>query len=198
MLTKNDLIITEFLLNNLNEKFSIRGISRNIKIDYKLVHNSITRLTNKNVIDKKRYGNTDLCSLNLSSIEYLVQVETYKSNNFLIKNPNIRLIINDIKAALKNPYYTLLIFGSYAKGNQRETSDIDIMLIIPNQNNKNEIKTAVNTATRIRPVNIHSLILTSQEFIEMIDSKQELNVAKEALNNHVVFHGAEAFYRLLR
>ena len=36
-----------------------------------------------------------------------------------------------------------------------------------------------------------------EDFKEMLTAKEELNVAKEVLNNHIILYGAESYYKLL-
>ena len=198
MLTKNDIKIAEFFIKNSQGKFSIRGISRQVKIDYKLVHNSVKRLVEKKIINKKKYGKTDLCEINLKdAVDYLIQVETIKAKRFLEKNTGIKIIIKEIKEKIKIPYYTLILFGSYAKGKPHKESDLDLLVIVPSKEFIKEIEIAVNAVAGIKPVKIHSLIITPEDFKEMLTAKEELNVAKEVLNNHILLYGAESYYQLL-
>lgn len=198
MLTKNDIKITEFLVRNPQEKFSIREISRQVKIDYKLVHNSIERLVKNKIINKKKYGKTELCALNLKdAADYLIQVENIRAKRFLERNTGINIIIKDIKEKIKTPYYTLILFGSYAKEKQHKKSDLDLLIIVPSKEFIKEMETAINSVRAIKPIKIHSLVITSEDFKEMLASKERLNIAKEALNNHIIFYGAEAYYKLL-
>jgi predicted nucleotidyltransferase len=199
MLTQNDIKITEFLVRNPNGKFSIREISRQTKIDYKLVHNSVGRLVKKKIIDKKRYGRTQLCEINLrEAISDLIQVESIKAKRFLEKNVGIKLITKNIKENIKNPYCTLLLFGSYAKDQQHYRSDLDLIIIVPGKMFIKEAETALSIVSRIKPIKIHSLVFTADEFKKMLTAKEELNAAKETLSNHILFYGAEAYYQLLK
>lgn len=197
MLTKTDTKIIEFLIKNQQERFSIRELSRQIKTDYKLVYSSIKRLTEKKVINKEKHGKMELCTLNTKdSTDYLTQVENIKAKRFLEKNTGIRLIIKEIKEKIR-PYSTLMIFGSYAKEQPHKMSDLDLLIIGPDKKFINETEAIVNTVAMIKPIKIHSLIITAENFKEMLVSKEKLNIAKEVLSNHIIFHGAEAYYKLL-
>jgi len=198
MLTKNDAKITEFLIKNPEGKFSIREISRQIKIDYKLAYNSIKRLIEKKIINKEKYGKTELCVINLkSAIDYLIEVENIKARNFLEENIEIKLIIKEIKEKIKIFYYTLLIFGSYAKRKNHKKSDLDLLIIVPEKKFIEEVEIAVNMVSRIKPMKIHSIVVTAGDFKKMLMSKERLNVAKEVLENHLIFYGVEVYYKLL-
>ncbi len=198
MLSKNDIKLTGFLLEHPMKKFSIREISRQVKIDYKLTHSSIGRLFEKGIIDKEKYGKTELCKIGLKdAVEYLVQVENIKARNFLERNIGIKLIIEEIKDKIKIPYYSLILFGSYTKGQAHKRSDLDMLLIVPGKEFIKKAEIAIHSVISIKPVKVHSLVMIPEDFKEMLASKEELNVAKEALKNHLIFHGAEAYYKLL-
>ena len=199
MLTKNDIKIAEFLIKNPQEKFSIREISRQVKVDYKLVHNSIKRLVEKKIINKEKYGKTELLRINLKdAINDLIQVEDIKSKRFLERNTGIRMIIKEIREKIKIPYYTLILFGSYAKSQQHKRSDLDLLVIVPSKEFVKKAEIAINSVASIKPIKIHSLVIAPKDFEEMLTSKEELNVAKEVLNNHIILYGAESYYTLLR
>ncbi len=133
----------------------------------------------------------------MDAVDYLVQVENIKSQRFLKRDIGIKLIIREIEEKIKVPYYTLILFGSYAKGKQHESSDLDLLVIVPCREFIKEAEVAVNSVSAIRPIKIHSVVITPEDFQQMLASKEKLNVAKEALNNHIIFYGAEAYYRLL-
>ena len=201
MLTKNDIKITELLIKNPHEKFSIKEISRRTNIDYKLTHNSVKRLQDKKIIKKVKYGKTILSEINLTeATDYLIQVENKRKETFLKKNTGIKIILRDIQEQIKNPYYTLIIFGSYAKGQQHKNSDLALLnhTIEPGVFSDIEtIERRTHSVSSLRPTKIHPVIISYEDFEEMLQSKEELNVGKEVMLNHIIIFGAEAYYKML-
>ncbi len=198
MLTKNDIKITELLIKNPHEKFSIKEISRRTNIDYKLTHNSVKRLQDKKIIKKVKYGKTILSEINLTeATDYLIQVENKRKETFLKKNTGIKIILRDIQEQIKNPYYTLIIFGSYAKGQQHKNSDLDLLIILPDRSHIETIERRTHSVSSLRPTKIHPVIISYEDFEEMLQSKEELNVGKEVMLNHIIIFGAEAYYKML-
>ncbi len=198
LLTKIDCTITEFLLQHIQEKFSIREIARQVKIDYKLVHTSVQRLVKRKIITKQKYGKTELCEINLAeSISDLMLVEQQRTHQFLEKNSGIKLLVQEIMEKVENPYYTLIIFGSYAKGTQHPRSDVDLLVIVPIKEQETETERILHSITSIKPFKTHLMIVTAADFKEMIESKESLNMGKEVIKNHIILHGAEAYYNLL-
>ncbi len=197
-LTRNDCRIAEFLLQHMQEKFSIREIARQVKIDYKLVHTSVQRLISKKIIAKKKYGKTELCEINLTeAIIDLILVEQQRTRHFLEKNIGIKLLVHEMMEKIENPYYTLIIFGSYAKGAQHPRSDVDLLAIALTKEQLSEIERTIHSITFIKPIKIHLITATAADFKEMVEAKEPLNVGKEAVKNHIIIYGAEAYYNLL-
>jgi predicted nucleotidyltransferase len=198
MLTKNDVIITRFLIRNPYKRFSIREIARQVGVDYKLIYNAVKRLKQKKIIISYRHGKTELCGLSFKETShYLAQVEGIQTKDFLEKQTGMKLIIEDIKKHMKNPYYTLILFGSFSKGKQHKRSDVDILLIVPEKGNIKQAEVALAMSSRTRPLKIHSHVVMAKDFVEMLSSKEELTLAKEVVLNHIIFYGAEAYYSLL-
>jgi predicted nucleotidyltransferase len=95
------------------------------------------------------------------------------------------------------PYFTLVVFGSYARGTMTKRSDLDMLLVIPDRKFEDTIETAVKSARALSNVSVHDVVVTYTEFAEML-RETKINVAKESLEARYIGYGAEAFYTLLR
>ena len=91
----------------------------------------------------------------------------------------------DIKAILENLLvslmssdpYKIILFGSYARGNPREDSDIDLMIILDNNNVSKTYQERLN-----KKIYIRNLVLETNRKIPLdilVYSKEELNLIKE-------------------
>ena len=94
------------------------------------------------------------------------------------------------------PDYSLILFGSYAKGKADKHSDLDIAIIV-SEKDKEEAERATKPVKRMSSLEIHFLEFTYKDFIEMLKSKDN-NVGKEIIKNFVIFKGGEQFYDCLR
>ena len=176
-LEKTDFEVLNFLIENLNKEFSIKEIADKLKKPYVKIHSSINRLADKKIIKREIKGRSHYCSIDYkNNICVVCFINSQKAKEFLLKNKKIMIIIEDIVSNIKLPDYTLLLFGSYAKGNADKHSDLDIAIITAGEN-KEEVERAVNSKKRLSSLNIHSLGFTYKEFIEMLKSK-EMNVGK--------------------
>ena len=96
---------------------------------------------------------------------------------------------------MNSPDYSLVLFGSYAKGKADKHSDLDIAIITPIEN-KEKAESIMNSIKRTTSLNLHPLEFTYKDFIEMLSSKEN-NVGKEIVKNNIIFKGYEQFYECL-
>jgi len=193
---KTDFEVLAFLIENINEDFSIRELSQKIRRPYVKIHKSIKRLADKKVIIETIRGKSHYCSINYKdNIDVVCFINSQRAKAFLERNKKIDLIIANIFSSLKFPDYSLILFGSYAKGNADKHSDIDLA-IITSKENKAEAERVMNSAKRLSSLEIHSLEFTYDDFIEMLRSK-EGNVGKEIIKKSIILKGCEQFYNCI-
>ncbi|MEK6846409.1 MAG: nucleotidyltransferase domain-containing protein, partial [Nanoarchaeota archaeon] len=120
----------------------------------------------------------------------ILEVEELRKKE-LFKNKNIKLIYKRIKEA-KSPFYTLILFGSFANKTNTKRSDIDLCLITDNP----EVTKEVQVVLSITPLDAHLVEFTSAQFISMLKSKG-FNVGNEIVKNNVILYGIESFYEMI-
>ena len=84
---------------------------------------------------------------------------------------------------------TVLLFGSYAKGTQREASDIDLMVI----NKKGEKSVSFSKYEILFKKKINPMFITASEFRKMLKEPDE-TVGKQALKDHIILNNPEGFW----
>lgn len=174
-----------------NKEMTIRDLAKNIKADYRISYIATQRLIKKGVVIAKIVGKSTLCSL---SKKYF-GLEMYKAEderkNELLKNKNIDQLLKHVLYKIKTSFFILLLFGSYAKGIQTKSSDIDLIFIFRESGWDDKIYDFLS----LIPLKTQPLVFTEEEFVRMKDSK-ESNVIKEMLNNYIILYNIESFYRL--
>ncbi len=193
---KTDFEVLAFLIENINEDFSIRELSKKLKRPYVKIHKSIKRLADKKIIIEAIRGKSHYCSINYKdNLDVVCFVNSQRAKAFLERNKKIDLIVSNISALLKFPDYSLVLFGSYAKGSADKNSDLDLA-VIASKENKAEAERVMNSIKRLSSLEIHSLEFTYEDFIEMLRSK-EGNVGKEIIKKSIIFKGCEQFYNCI-
>ena len=183
--------ILKFLLSNKDKEFSIREISKKIDVDYKGVYLIINKLIGMKTVNSKKIGQTILCSINLRKFNDDIFKVEYIRRKELLKNKDI-FSLQSYFDEIKEPFFILLVFGSYASGKQVKNSDIDLMLISDN----NEIRKQIKNKISLIPLDIHLIEFSSKEFLSMLKTT-DLNVGGEVFNNNIILFGIEDYYRLI-
>ena len=181
--------LLKYLIENKNPQ-SIMTASGAIILDYKNTYNIVNELQPE-IIFKEKIGNTNMISLKLTPNPEIYSIESKRTQEFLSKNPRLKLIKQDIEN-LNYPFFIVLIFGSYVKGTENKASDIDICIISDNHEKTRELIGQINLLT----LKIEIQEFTTKEFISMIEKKQQ-NLGHEIVKNNIIFYGIENYYNLV-
>ncbi|MBW2989156.1 nucleotidyltransferase domain-containing protein [Candidatus Woesearchaeota archaeon] len=179
--------ILKLLIENQENKLSIRKISKLRRINYKSAYNAIEKLEKEGIISVEKTGNMSICSFNQNFNVSVFEAE-YQRREELFKNKGLLVVQKDL-SELEFPFI-LLLFGSYARGTQRKHSDIDLLSIGGDQK---KIKSEISKF----PLNIHLTSISYDDFITMAKSR-EFTVVSEALKNNIILVGIGEYYRLLK
>ena len=181
--------VLKFLIENRGKSFSINGISKVLKIDYKLVYSNIKKLQEEKTINVEDLGNIKRCSFVDYFNDDVFIVENERKKEFL-KNKDLLVISNRLNKI--NKQFILLLFGSYVKENATKHSDLDFLLICSEQDSG-----IIESELGLIPLKIHLTALNYEQFDEMLKSK-EFSVVSEAVKKNVILYGLEDYYRLLK
>lgn len=118
----NKIKILEVFVKNSLKGFSIREIAREIKLAYPSVRNYIKELADENFITgKEKYG----------KVLYFANRESRKFRNFkiyynmdLLYSTGLLDYVNE-----KLGYPTIILYGSFSRGEDTDRSDIDLVII---------------------------------------------------------------------
>ncbi len=178
--------------------FTINQISKALGATYSHVYKNIMRLIDEGSLKRVKKGNTSLCSLNLKSdrtrlMLAMVSQETkdkYSSNKKLISK-----LINELIESLKSKadLRMVVLFGSYAKGTEREDSDVDVLLIVDKED---VVHREIGTLEMKYGKNINPVIVTEEMFVKMLREEKQ-SVAREVLLDGIVFFGFEKYWMLV-
>jgi len=182
--------LLKYLIEN-KEPISIMQASGAIVVDYKNTYNAVNELQASGAIVKEVMGNTSPIKMNFMPNPEIFSVEGKRTEEFLSKNPRIRLIHEDIKE-INYPFMIVLVFGSYAKGKSALSSDIDICII---SDNKEKTKKLIESLS-LSSLKLEIQDFTTDEFISMIEKKQN-NLGHEIIKNNIILYGIENYYNLI-
>jgi len=170
-------IIVPLILVLIKNKSHLRETARILDESHSTILRKINILLKEGILDYKKEGKNKVFFIknNLKSKNYVYSAEIYKLSKLIKKCPELGLIFEDIKKAV--PRAMIVLFGSYAKWNYKEKSDIDIYIETLNNSVKNKVK-SINSKINVK--------------IGKFDIS--LLLIKEIIKNHVIIRGVEEFY----
>ncbi len=196
-LSKTSVEILCFLSSRIRESFTVRHIAEGIGKDYKITYTMTKRLAEQHIIIAERKRPVTHCRLNLKcNSSLLAYIEGIRASRFFEKHKDFEILTGDLISGINSPFFTLMLFGSHVKGTASATSDLDVLLIIPERKFQGEVEAAVASIERTSPLGMHETILTADEFSELLRQKKP-NVAWEAIDNRIVPYGAEVLFKML-
>ena len=156
-------------------------------------YNSLKSFVKEGILTKDKRGGVTIYKIADSpkAISFLSIAAEYKAwnrNGIPIDN-----IIEIIKKARIN-FLTLLITGSYVKGKQTAKSDLDVVLIVPNDVKK--VTARLKQFCELSIPEIHLYVFTDDEFKQMLLDEKH-NYGKEIVKNNLIFYGAEVYYKIM-
>ena len=119
----------EVLLILLKRELYGRELAKELKTSLTRVQSVLNELRNINVVDYKIEGKNHLYFIkkNLSSKSFILNAENYKLTKIINKHPELEPIFEDV--IKKSKCNLIILFGSYARGEDTNSSDIDIVVI---------------------------------------------------------------------
>ncbi len=197
VLSKTSVEILSFLSSRIRESFTVRQIAEAIGKDYKITYTMTMRLVAQRYVIAEKKRPVTYCSLNLKrNPSLLAYIEGVRVSRFFERHRDLELVVNDITGRIALPFFVMVLFGSHVRGTALARSDLDVLLVIPGREFEREVAGAVGAVQHVSPVGIHEIMLTGDEFMELLRQKTA-NVAWEAVDNRVVPYGAEVLFRML-
>ena len=196
-MSKTSVEILAYLSSKLRESFTVRQIAAGIGRDYRITYVMTMRLARQKYIIAEKRRPVTHCRLNLKgNSALLAYIEAIRVGRFLAKHRDIEVIANGLLEKIASPFFTMILFGSHVKRTASKRSDLDVLVVIPKKEMERDVSSAVGSVARISPVGIHEVILTNEEFAQLLRENKP-NVAWEALDNRIVPYGAESLFKIL-
>lgn len=192
ILSQAEIKVFEVLLDLNRHYFS--ELTKVTKLTRPRTLRILRKLVNQNILEVKAEANVKYYSLKKSPLVYTVLglVEYNCTNTFFTKHKTLKRAMEMFKEKY-NDYLIILIYGSVIKGYATKTSDIDILLIKENFS-KSDINKVENI---IDLVNGRTGLKISPYFMKRVEFKKQNDLAKEAINHHILIDGAELFYKMV-
>ena len=182
------------VLDDNKKGVHLREISRLINTGLPNVVRYVNLLEKEGVLIKKSEANLIKVELKKgqTTIAYLKKLHTDK---FVSLPKKVQIAINDFLSELDVKPIIALIFGSYAKGNYTNNSDIDILLVFQDFKGVEIENTAKRISLRSNK-QINPVYMNYKDFEKNFLNKEHA-FSNEIRKDVIVLNGIEYYYELL-
>lgn len=194
MLPKNRFKILNFLVRSL-EVHNINQIARILNLSVGSVHKILKDLEKRNIVIAKKLGNAIYYSINFNNeseriLSAIILMED--KNNRLNENRLAKVYASDLE---KFDSKLIMLFGSILT-KKYQAKDVDVLFIIKNKEQVKEINEFCLEISKIRPKNIHPLIMLEQDFIDNLKNKNKAII--DLVKGGTILKGEEVFVRCMK
>ena len=140
MITEKQLRVLGLFTKNIFSEYTFKDLFINLKEkSNNFIQLSIKKFLSENLIQERSVGTSKLYKINTDNTKVYEYISMY-AHNELTKpaNESIKTLIEHLDK--KMLFYSLVLFGSFAIGEQKKDSDLDIAIIVPDKNLENELK----------------------------------------------------------
>ena len=197
MMTKTQLRIMKLFVSKITKKFSLQGAGKEL-----CMHQALSYRASKSLIEKKLIISDEnkLYGLNYKENQQeLVAIEYLRTLDFLNnpKHKKFKDFVNEFIDQVKEDQYIFLLFGSAVE--KTNPGDYDIVLFFNSIDKAQTYENILmNLIENYPTLDIHVNVDSIEDLTQMLKKRDEKNVANEALNKHLIFYGAELFYKTLK
>jgi predicted nucleotidyltransferase len=186
-INRTTLRILGLYRNDYAKSLHPREIARELNVSANTSDQQLKRLETMRVLVRTRKGKNVDYSLNLENIiakYYMFLAETFATVTFLEDHFLIKKIIRELDEHAEG---AIILFGSFAKGQATELSDIDLFVLTDQEPDTRaiiEVETLVG-----REINVKST--TTRQFFEGLQHGAPL--IWEVVADHIVLKGIDTF-----
>lgn len=196
MLNNCEIKILGVLMRKPLEFYSVNQLAKETKLAYPYVYDSVKKLEKRELLSVKKISKSNLCQIKFNNPEELALASIENIQQFLSNCPRINNLTKQLKEALSDELYIMLLFGSYAKGKATKESDIDLFFIIKDKNDLEKFRKKVSFLISKLSYKIEFEVSTLEWFYEMLGDKT--TVGREIFKTNIILHNAEAYFYLVR
>ena len=197
MLTESQLKILEPLTRNMLKEYSIKEIKEfSSEKSNNALSLALKKFKDENLVKERRIGRSLLYTLDIDNdlvFNYITLVNTKKLPKSALRA--IERIKEDVEK--HTSFFSIVVFGSYAIGKQTKASDLDVAVFIEEENKRKIIEAAIKSSELKTPLEIHSNVISKEEFLEMLKIDNE-NLGKQIARKHLSIYNSHIFYSLLK
>jgi predicted nucleotidyltransferase/predicted transcriptional regulator len=163
--SKTRVALLSKLLMNADKSFYIRQLAKETNIPYSMLYKEEKNLASLGVVNEEKKGKVTLVSVN-KKLPYFAELKS-----LILKTAGLASLLGNALSKLQDVRYAL-IYGSFASGEETESSDVDV-LIVGNVAEEKILK-AVSAIEERTGREINYIVWSEGEFRKRVRSKHHL------------------------
>ena len=197
MLTKKQLrILNTFQRNEFKEITwkQVKELSKDKSSS--VIQDAIKAFLTEELIKEEKIGTSKLYAVNHKNNKIYTYFETYNKDSL---PKQVLKSIQELEDNLDKhtPFYSIVIFGSYASGEPKKDSDLDLAVFIEQEDKRKIVEAVFKSMETKSFIKIDGHVITKDEFLEMLKVDYE-NLGKEIARKHLIIHNPVIFYSLIK
>ena len=197
MITRKQLKIFEVFVKKPFAEYTRKEIKKESKEkSNNTLALAINLLKKEGVLIEKKIGKSGLLILNLENDTTFYYIALCNSNR-ISNNVKQTLEILNKEILEETPYYSIAIFGSYAVGEQKKDSDLDIAIFVDMETIRKKIEALANSAKLKSNLEMDINVISRPEMIEMLTDNEE-NLGKQIARKHLTIYNHRIFYEIIK
>jgi len=197
MLTKKQLKILNTFQKNKFKELTWKQVKELSKENSSsVIQDAIKAFLNEELITEEKIGTSKLYAVNHKNNKVYTYFETYNKENL---PKQVLKSIKELEDSLDKhtSFYSIVIFGSFASGEQKKDSDLDIAVFIEQEDKRKIVEAVFKSMETKSLLKIDGQVITKDEFLEMLKVDYE-NLGKEIAKKHLIIHNPIIFYSLIK
>ncbi|MCK4428882.1 MAG: nucleotidyltransferase domain-containing protein [Candidatus Aenigmarchaeota archaeon] len=186
-----ELEILKFYLGDYLEGNYARQIARLLEKNHRTVSLALAGLEEKGILNHKMVGRVKEYYINFESPltrDYLINAEFLQNMKFMEKHFFYKKLLTELTPNLLMSA-PVILFGSYAKGEETSRSDIDLLII--RDGNENKVMGAIKEFADRHNKEVHLHKMKKEDFESGLKEKDHFVI--EILKNHIIWNNSPLF-----
>lgn len=206
-LTPSVVAILKAMHPQYEKWFYTRELAKLASVSTWVVSREFSKLVKQGIIKEKkegreRYFRLDISTPQTRALSHLFEIE--RRERLYKTNRRLAWALEELAKRMFDflpQVQCLLLFGSAARGEMTRTSDVDILVLIPNVSQEmfnqlmKEVDKIARDVTAVYPLNLAPITITMRDFETAVREKKR--IAQDVLRDGIVLLGEDRYLRVL-
>lgn len=207
LLTPKIILILKTMSRDPSKWYYTRELAKLSKVSLGTVSSKFSKLVKEGLVEQKTGGQEKYYKLNLTNSKTRKLCELFENDNrekLYSENRRFAWVLEDFTKKVSDfapEVQSIIFFGSGARGQATERSDIDILVLVPNSEEE-QFKKLMNSVDKLagvvsgrHPAKLAPIVMMTKDFEKSIRDKKRFAI--DVLKDGIVLFGQERYYSLL-